>query len=84
MFWGIGADYRTEVFVLGSILVAEETDAERIKRLQILCDQLETLRKQADQICRNVTMEIRRARAAGQHERRTKTKKVKRDRRRTA
>lgn len=77
------ANYRTELFVLGSILVADETDAERIRRLQILCDQLEVLRKQADQICKTVTTEIRRTRTAGQHERRKKTKKVKRDRRRT-
>ena len=62
--------------------MADETDAERIKRLQQLCDQLETLRKQADQICKDVTTEIRRARAAGQHERRVKSKSVKRERRR--
>jgi hypothetical protein len=59
----------------------DETDAERIERLQQLCDQLEALRKQADEICKNVTTEIHRARAAGQHERRVKSRKVKRERR---
>jgi hypothetical protein len=62
--------------------VAEESDSERIKRLQLLCDQLEALRKQADQICKDVTTEIRRAQTSGQHERRFKTRKVKSDRRR--
>ena len=62
--------------------MADETDAERIKRLQQLCNQLETLRKQADQICKDVTAEIRRARTVGQPERRVKSKSVKRERRR--
>jgi hypothetical protein len=61
--------------------VADVSDSERIKRLQLLCDQLEALRKQADQICKTVTTEIHRARTSSQHERRFKTRKVKSDRR---
>jgi hypothetical protein len=61
--------------------VGADEDAERIERLQILCEQLEILRAQADEICKSVTTEIRRARIAGQRERRTRNKKVKRDRR---
>jgi hypothetical protein len=63
-------------------LVAADKDVERIERLQILCAQLELLREQADEICKSVTTEIRRARTAGQRERRVKNRKVKRDRRR--
>jgi len=62
--------------------VHEESDSERIKRLQLLCDQLEELRKQADQICKTVTTEIRRAELAGQRERRIKSQRVKSERRR--
>jgi hypothetical protein len=65
--------------VLGSVMA--ETDAERIKRLQALCDQLEVLRKTANEICKEATSEIRRAQRSGQRERRNKAKKVKRDRR---
>ena len=78
MFGGSGSELSHRTFVLGSRSVAAETDAERIKRLQILCDQLEALRKQ---VCKAVTMEIRVARAAGQRERRVKTRKVKTERR---
>ena len=59
--------------------MSEETD--RIKKLKILCDQLDALREQAEEICQAATAEIRRARVASQRERRIKTKKVKRERR---
>ncbi len=61
--------------------VTDETESERIKRLQVLCDQLEALQKQADEICKNVTTEIRRAQTAGQRERRSRNKKVNAERR---
>ena len=60
----------------------EESDLERIKRLQLLCDQLEALRKQAEKICKNVTTELRRAELAGQRERRSKSQRVQSERRR--
>ena len=56
--------------------------AARIKRMRVLCDQLDALRKQAEAICAETTKEIRRAEQSGQRERRNITKKVKRDRRR--
>jgi hypothetical protein len=62
--------------------VADKTDAERIKALQDLCAKLDALQKQAAEICDKATAEIERARRAGQHERRAKHKKVKRERRR--
>jgi hypothetical protein len=62
--------------------MADQTDVDRIKRLQALCDQLDTLRKQANEICKHATTEIRRAKRSSQRERRNKTKRVKRDRRR--
>ena len=62
--------------------MAERTDAQRIKGLQALCDQLDDLRKKAEEICRSATAEMDRARRANQPNRRTKAKKVKRDRRR--
>lgn len=61
--------------------MSDETDAQRIRRLQALCNQVDTLRKQAEEICKDVTAEIRRSRRSAQRERRSKTKKVKRERR---
>jgi uncharacterized protein Yka (UPF0111/DUF47 family) len=60
--------------------MSEETEAQRIKRLQELCNHLDTLRQQADEICKEVTAEIRRSRI--KPDRRSKRAKVKRDRRR--
>jgi hypothetical protein len=61
--------------------VADEAESERIKRLQVLCEQLEALQEQAKTICKEATAEIRRAKLAGQLDRRMKTKKVRRERR---
>jgi hypothetical protein len=62
--------------------VAARTDAERVKALRELCDQLDVLRKQAEAICEKATAEMDRSRRADQRERRSKHKKVKRERRR--
>ena len=59
----------------------DQADEKRIKRLKALCDQLDLLRKLAEEICADATAEIHRAERATQRERRNKTKKVKRDRR---
>jgi hypothetical protein len=61
--------------------MADESESDRIKKLQALCEQLDALRQQAEDICKDATAEIRRAQRSGQRERRSKTKKVKRDRR---
>ena len=57
------------------------TDSQRIKDLKALCDHLDTLQRQADAICKAASAEIRRAKQAGQRERRARDKKVKQDRR---
>jgi hypothetical protein len=61
--------------------MADESESDRIKKLQALCEQLDALRQQAEEICKDATAEVRKARRSGQHERRSKTKKVKRERR---
>jgi hypothetical protein len=75
------ADYLTELFVLGSLTVGEDSETERIKRLRDLCSQLETLRKQTAEICQAVETEIRHVVTAGQRDRRRRTRKVRHDRR---
>ena len=62
--------------------MAAKSDDERIKALQDLCAQLDALQKQAAEICAKATEEIDRSHRDSQRERRTKQKKVKRDRRR--
>jgi hypothetical protein len=62
--------------------MAARTDAERIKALQDLCEQLDLIQKQAAEICGKATEEIERSRLRAQRERRVKQKKVKRERRR--
>ncbi len=61
--------------------MVEKSDSQRIKDLKALCDQLDTLQRQADAICKAAAAEIRRAELASQRERRVKNKKVKQDRR---
>ena len=59
--------------------MAGESDAQRIKRVKALCEHVDVLRQQAEEICKEVTAEIRRSRP--KPDRRAKRAKVARDRR---
>jgi hypothetical protein len=63
-----------------------EDDSERIAKLKALCDQLDGLKKQADEICKAANLEIRRSRGSALTERRkvsrNPTKKTPRRKRR--
>jgi hypothetical protein len=48
----------------------ERGEIERIRKLKELCEHLETLKKQAEEICKTATEELRKARRAGFRERR--------------
>jgi hypothetical protein len=56
-------------------------DDLRIKRLAKLCDQIDSLRKQANEIRKLATEELERHRRDGIVERRNQEKRVRRDRR---
>jgi hypothetical protein len=61
--------------------MAGESDAQRIKRLKALCDHVDALRQQAEEVCKEVTAEIRRSTL--KPDRRRKRAKVTHDRRKT-
>jgi hypothetical protein len=61
--------------------MAQRTDREHIKELQDLCEKLDALRQQAEELCKSATAQINRARKTSPIERRVKSKRVKRERR---
>jgi hypothetical protein len=51
--------------------MSDRAEMDRIRKLQELCEQLEILKKQAEEICKTASDEIRQARRSGFTERRT-------------
>jgi hypothetical protein len=69
------------VGICASVLALMTPDEDRLRRLKLLCDQLESFRKQAVELCRAANDELRRARLVGMRERRIRQKSVKTERR---
>ena len=59
-----------------------DDDSERIAKLKELCDQLDSLKKQADEICKTASREIRRSRSSALTERRKVSREPARKKRR--